>query len=107
MAARAMPQPSCRQTTWASGKSQSSSQTVPQVPRCRTSTRPRQLPFPFASRKPPPAWRDAEGTRAPQGVRWPLLSLRGCGVSPCFLGLPLGTWAQLPGDVGQTHLGVG
>ncbi|KAJ8343057.1 hypothetical protein SKAU_G00329850 [Synaphobranchus kaupii] len=51
----AMPQPSCRHTTWALVRSQSSSHTVPQMVWKRTSTRPWQLLFPFTTRMMGPA----------------------------------------------------
>lgn len=49
-AANAVPQPSCLQTTAASGSPQSSSQIVPQLPACSSSTRPAQRPGPPARR---------------------------------------------------------
>lgn len=49
-AASAVPQPSCLQTTAASGSPQSSSQIVPQLPACSSSTRPAQRPGPPARR---------------------------------------------------------
>lgn len=45
-ATSASPQPSCLQTTVASGSPQPSSQTVPQRPVCSSSTRPAQRPGP-------------------------------------------------------------
>lgn len=46
----AAPQPSCLQTTAASSRPQPSSQTVPQLPACSSSTRPAQRPGPPARR---------------------------------------------------------
>lgn len=48
-AARANPQASCWHTTWAAGRSQRSSHTVPQVPPWWISTRPWHLLSPSAS----------------------------------------------------------
>ena len=52
---RALPQPSCLHTTWASTSSQASSQTVPHSPRWKISTLPEQELFPPLARRTCPS----------------------------------------------------
>lgn len=57
-AASAPPQPSCRQATAASRRSQPSSHTVPQRPPCQTSRRPAHPWGPSARRRRSEGWRN-------------------------------------------------
>ena len=65
----ARPHPSCRHTTSASFRSHRSSHTVPQAPRCRTSTRPEQCPEPPTSRSSGQSPADRGACESP-GDRW-------------------------------------
>lgn len=90
-AAVASPQPSWRHTTWASGKSQASSHTVPHPEFKYISTRPSQSCVPPTSLTIPAETRRSVSspTQLPHSARWRFIGPTfrgwcGCGYSFCY-----------------------